>query len=68
MTDKQAPRAWLHANAEVTCRQHGPMRLDFTRDSYICAGFDGEGCERRLHTEDLGVIGLLHELERRGLA
>lgn len=52
---------------EIACRLHGPMRLDFPRDSYVCIGFDGEGCERHLHNEELDVIRLLHELGRRGL-
>ena len=50
---------------EVTCRLHGPMRLDFTLDAWICKGFDGEGCERRVHMEELHLIRLLHELDRR---
>jgi hypothetical protein len=67
VTGDQPAGAWLHEQAEVTCRRHGPMRLDFARDSYVCAGFDGEGCERYLHNEELHLVGLLHELERRGL-
>lgn len=52
---------------QITCRLHGPMRLDFPRDSWVCKGFDGEGCDRYLHAEELGLIRLLHELARRGL-
>jgi hypothetical protein len=67
MTDDRSVSHWLHAEAEVACRLHGPMRLDFAADSYVCRGFDGEGCGRRLYDEELHVIGLLHELGRRGL-
>lgn len=67
MTGDRPPAAWLHEQAKVTCRWHGPMRLDFARDSYACTGFDGEGCERYLSAEELLLVGLMHELERRGL-
>lgn len=66
----ESPRAvtdWLLAEAQVTCRRHGPMRFDFAADSHVCKGFDGEGCERRLPNEELHLIGFLHEMEKRGL-
>ena len=58
----------LCARAQVTCRFHGgPMRLDFPADRYACAGFDGEGCDQFLSSEELALVGLLHELAVRGL-
>lgn len=46
---------------QVTCPVHGPMRLDFPRDSYVCRGFDGEGCRRYLHNEEVELVRTLAE-------
>jgi hypothetical protein len=43
------------------------MKPDFARDSYVCKGFDGEGCEQFLHNEELLLVSVLAELNRRRL-
>lgn len=41
----------------VTCTAHGPMRLDFALNRYICKGFDGEGCDSYLDQEEAELYG-----------
>lgn len=52
------------AIGSVTCEMHGPMKLDFATDRWICVGFDGEGCPIQLNAEDLcktlGTIDARH--------
>ena len=44
--------------AEPRCPVHGKMHLDFPADTWTCRGFDGEGCEHRVRTEDLDWLPL----------
>lgn len=37
---------------EPECPVHGQMRENFARDSWTCAGFDGEGCGHVVRNED----------------
>ena len=36
-----------------TCPVHGPMRHDFARCAWRCAGFDGEGCDQVVTDEEV---------------
>lgn len=35
---------------------HGTMQMDFPRDTWICHGWDGEGCPCEIRSEDLEWI------------
>jgi hypothetical protein len=50
---------------EITCRLHGPMRYSHVMCQYICRGFDGEGCERKIQDELLVLMMLTFQLEKR---
>src|SRR5579859_5021422 len=41
---------------EPRCPVHGQMRLDFARDTWTCAGWDGEGCDHAVRSEDLELL------------
>jgi hypothetical protein len=38
---------------EPSCPVHGRMSLDFARDSWVCHGWDGEGCDHVVRMEDM---------------
>lgn len=46
--------AWIAA--EPRCPVHGQMREDFARDTWTCAGFDGEGCDHVVRNEDRELV------------
>jgi hypothetical protein len=41
---------------EPKCPVHGQMREDFAGDRWICAGWDGEGCDHVARNEDLEAV------------
>jgi hypothetical protein len=49
------------------CPKHGQMKEDLTRDLWMCAGYDGEGCDYTMTMEEwyatfraLGTIDEIH--------
>lgn len=42
--------------AEPRCPVHGQMRLDFPTDTWVCRGWDGEGCDHAVRMEDADWI------------
>jgi hypothetical protein len=40
----------------VNCEQHGPMRHRVITRQWICAGFDGEGCDTVITDESVAFL------------
>lgn len=62
MADLQLGPGPVWIMPEQACPVHGQMREDFARDSWTCAGWDGEGCDHVVRNEDrelvrIGVAG-----------
>jgi len=49
---------------EVSCKIHGRMRFAPAEDRWKCAGFDGEGCDLYVSSEETAEIARGHALER----
>jgi hypothetical protein len=41
----------LFMSAPVRCPVHGQMHYHFARDTWICHGWDGEGCDHEVPAE-----------------
>jgi hypothetical protein len=41
---------------EPRCPEHGQMRLDPGRDTWTCAGWDGEGCDHAVRCADVKPV------------
>ena len=63
MTGTAEPGAGMaYIRPEPRCPAHGRMHHDFAADTWICAGWDGEGCDHKITAEEqewrpLGLTG-----------